>query len=60
MTQEDVDEFEEETVYDEEGRADLVDDDKISPEEEGFMRGYEESDDKEDEVDAEDKEEGSE
>ncbi|MGV8162730.1 MAG: hypothetical protein ACP5N2_05370 [Candidatus Nanoarchaeia archaeon] len=33
-------EFEE--VYDDDAREDLVDNDEISPEEEGFMSGYEE------------------
>ena len=28
-------------VYDDEGREDLVENDEISPEEEGFMMGYE-------------------
>jgi len=51
------DEFEESSIYDEEGREDLVADDEMSAEEEGFMKGYEEAEDKEDEVDAENKEE---
>ena len=37
---EDEKEFEE--VYDDDAREDLVDNDEISPEEEGFMSGYEE------------------
>ena len=35
------DEDSEENIYDEEGREDQVDDDTITPEEEGFMQGYE-------------------
>lgn len=31
-----------EDVYDEEGREELEDEDEISPDEEGFMKGYEE------------------
>jgi hypothetical protein len=38
---------EEETIYDEEGREDLVDDAEISPEEEGFMKGYEDASEEE-------------
>jgi hypothetical protein len=43
----------EENVYQEETREGLVDDDEISPEEEGFMQGYEEAE----EADKEEKEE---
>ena len=32
---------EEDTIYDEDGMEEQVEDDEISPEEEGFMRGYE-------------------
>ena len=32
-----------ETIYDEEGREELVDDSEISPEEEGFMKGYDDA-----------------
>jgi len=39
------DDEEEVTVYDEEGREDMIEDGELSPEEEGFMRGYEEADD---------------
>jgi len=46
---EDVDE----NVYEENKREDLVDDDEMSAQEEGFMEGYEEREEKEDEVDAE-------
>jgi len=41
---EDKEEKEEETVYDEEGREELVEQGEISPEEAGFMKGYEEAD----------------
>ena len=37
-------EKEEETVYDEEGREELVEDGAMSPEEAGFMQGYEQAD----------------
>ena len=37
-------EKEEETVYNEEGREELVESGEISPEEEGFMKGYEDAD----------------
>jgi len=37
-------EKEEETVYDEEGREKLVDSGEMSPEEAGFMQGYEKAD----------------
>jgi len=37
-------EDEDETVYDEEGRSEMVADDELSPEEAGFMKGYEDSD----------------
>ena len=53
----DEEDLNEGSIYNEEGREDLVADDEMSPEEEGFMRGYEEADDKEDEVDAEEKKE---
>jgi len=43
------------SIYDEEGREDLVEDDEMSAEEEGFMRGYEDSTEREDEVDVEEK-----
>ena len=33
----------EENVYDDESREDLVENDEISPEEEGFMQGYEDA-----------------
>ncbi len=37
----------EETIYDEEGREGMVDDSEISPEEEGFMNGYDNADEEE-------------
>ncbi len=53
-------EKEEETVYDEEGREELVEGDEVSPEEAGFMKGYEDADEekkekKEEEEDEEEK-----
>jgi len=42
-------EKEEETVYDEEGREELVDSGEMSPEEAGFMQGYEKADEEKDE-----------
>lgn len=50
-------EFDEGSIYDEEGREDLVADDEMSAEEEGFMKGYEEASERTDEVDAEENEE---
>ncbi len=41
----------EETIYEEEGREDLVEDDEMTPEEEGFMKGYEEASNEGDEED---------
>ena len=42
------DEYEEEngeqTVYDEDTREDMIDNDELSPEEEAFMKGYDETD----------------
>ena len=37
-------EKEEDSVYDEKGREELVDGGEMSPEEAGFMKGYEEAD----------------
>ena len=34
----------EDSVYDKEGREELVESDEVSPEEEAFMKGYEEAD----------------
>ncbi len=53
----DDEEFDETSIYDEEGREDLVADDEMSAEEEGFMKGYEEASEREDEVDAEEEKE---
>lgn len=50
-------EKEEETVYDEEGREELVDGDEVSPEEAGFMKGYEEADEEKKEKDEKEDEE---
>ncbi|MBW2975254.1 hypothetical protein KY366_06050 [Candidatus Woesearchaeota archaeon] len=49
------DDFDESSIYDEEGREDLVEDDEMSAEEEGFMRGYEEAEESEEEDDMEDR-----
>ena len=46
-------EKEEETVYDEEGREELVDSGEMSPEEAGFMQGYEEADEEKEEKEKE-------
>lgn len=35
--------IETEDIYSEENREELLEDDEISPEEEGFMKGYEEA-----------------
>ena len=45
------------TVYDEEGREELVEDGEISPEEAGFMKGYDAADEEEKEEEEEEKEE---
>ncbi|MBU0628654.1 MAG: hypothetical protein KKC75_05660 [Nanoarchaeota archaeon] len=49
----DDEELNESSIYEESGRQDLVEDDEMSPSEEGFMKGYEEAEEKIDEVDAE-------
>jgi len=46
MAKEDNDEFE--SVYDDESRDELVEDDKISPEEGAFMSGYYKDEEKKD------------
>lgn len=46
-------EREEDSVYDEEGREELVEDGEISPEEAGFMKGYDEADGEKEEQDEE-------
>ena len=53
--EEDKDEKEKDSVYDEEGREELVDSGEMSPEEAGFMKGYDEADEekKEEEGDEE-------
>jgi len=55
----DDEEFDETSIYDEEGREDLVAADEMSAEEEGFMKGYEEAEERKDEVDAEEEEKES-
>ena len=42
-------EKEEDSVYNEEGREELVDGGEISPEEAAFMKGYEEADEEKEE-----------
>lgn len=39
----------EDSVYDKEGREELIEGDEVSPEEEAFMKGYEEADEEEEE-----------
>ena len=46
-------EKEEDSVYEKEGRDELVDDDAIKPEEQGFMKGYDEADEEAKEEDGE-------
>ena len=48
---------EEDNVYDEEGREELVDSEELSPEEAGFMKGYDEADEEKEEDTEEKKEE---
>ncbi len=52
-----ADEEGEGSVY-EDSREVLVDDDEISPEEEGFMMGYDEAEEKEEETDKDKEEKG--
>lgn len=54
---EDKEEKEEETVYDEEGREELVEGDGVSPEEAGFMKGYEDADEEKEKKEKEKEEE---
>lgn len=56
MTDEPNAEEGEENVYSESTREGLLDDSQISPEEEGFMAGYDEAGEEEQEEDEEDKE----
>ncbi len=46
---------EERNVYVEKVREDLVEDDQISPEEEGFMKGYDEANESDEEDEDEEK-----
>ncbi|MBN2111896.1 hypothetical protein JW707_02225 [Candidatus Woesearchaeota archaeon] len=48
----------EENVYSEDVREDLIESDEISPEEEGFMAGYDEADEESAKGDEEESEEG--
>ncbi|HII16357.1 TPA: hypothetical protein HA361_00425 [Candidatus Woesearchaeota archaeon] len=45
MGQEDTKTDEKDTVYDEEGRENMIESDELSAEEEGFMRGYDDAED---------------
>jgi len=45
---ENKEEKEKDSVYDEEGREELVDSGEMSPEEAGFMQGYDQADEEED------------
>lgn len=47
----------EETIYDEEGREELVEDGEIRPEEAGFMQGYDAADEEEKEEEEEEEKE---
>ena len=47
----------EEEIYDEKSREEMVDDDEVSPEEEGFMKGYDEASEDKESEDKEDDEE---
>ena len=42
-------EKDEDSVYDEEGREELVESDEVSPEEQAFMQGYEDADEEKEE-----------
>ena len=39
---------EDDTIYEEEGREELMDDSEITPEEEAFMKGYDDAEDEDD------------
>ncbi len=47
------DEEEKETIYDKEGREDQLEDDELSPEEEAFMKGYDEANEEKEDPDSE-------
>ena len=50
-------EKEKDSVYDEEGREELVESGEMSPEEAGFMQGYEKADEEKEEKEEKEKEE---
>ena len=50
-------EKEEDNVYNEEGREELVESGELSPEEAGFMKGYEEADEEKEEKEEKENEE---
>jgi hypothetical protein len=56
MTEDNEGEKEEETIYDEGGREELVEGGEISPEEAGFMKGYEEADEEKEKEEKEEEE----
>ena len=45
-----------ETIYEEEGREEMSDDDEIDPKEQGFMKGYDEADEPEEKIEESDEE----
>ena len=47
----DKEEKDKDSVYDEEGREELVDSEEMSPEEAGFMQGYDEAEEEKEESD---------
>ncbi|MBS3098029.1 hypothetical protein J4209_04515 [Candidatus Woesearchaeota archaeon] len=53
----DEEEKEEKTIYDSDGREDLVEDDELTPQEEGFMQGYDTEEEKEEKGKEEEEEE---
>ncbi len=50
-------EKEEDNIYDEKGREELVDGEEMSPEEAGFMKGYEDADEEKEEKEEKEEEE---
>jgi len=54
---ENKEEKEKDSVYDEEGREELVDSGEMSPEEAGFMQGYDQADEEEEKKENKEEEE---
>ncbi|MAE42821.1 hypothetical protein CMO93_03545 [Candidatus Woesearchaeota archaeon] len=54
--EENQEEKDKESVYDEEGREKLVEDGEMSPEEAGFMKGYDEADEEKEEKEKDEEE----